>query len=128
MPERFPADDPREWVNRAHSDLILAKTKNQTVYLEDLCFHAQQAAEKAIKSVLIKHNVKFPHVHDIAERLTLLEKAGCLVPEFVRQAERLTRFAVFTRYPGIAPPLSDQEHEEAVHVAEYVVCWAEEQL
>jgi HEPN domain-containing protein len=32
------------------------------VYLEDLCFLAQQAAEKAIKAVLIKRGVAFPYV------------------------------------------------------------------
>ena len=48
-PERFPHDDPREWMNRAHSNLARAKLWTDGVYLEDLCFDAQQAAEKAIK-------------------------------------------------------------------------------
>lgn len=42
MPERFPPDDPREWLSRARSDLILAKAAGVGIYLEDLCFHAQQ--------------------------------------------------------------------------------------
>ena len=48
-PERFPPDDPREWMNRARSNLVLAKSRILGAYLEDLCFAAQQAAEKAIK-------------------------------------------------------------------------------
>ena len=41
MPERYPPDDPREWLNRAHSNIILAKNVNSTmVYLEDLCYNA----------------------------------------------------------------------------------------
>jgi HEPN domain-containing protein len=47
-PERFAPDDPREWLNRAMSNLTLAKIKIPGTYLEDLCFEAQQAAEKAI--------------------------------------------------------------------------------
>jgi len=43
MPERHPPDDPREWLNRARSDLLLAKSYEEGIYLEDLCFHAQQA-------------------------------------------------------------------------------------
>ena len=43
-PERFPPDDPREWINRARSDLTQAKNKVLGVYLENLCFNAQQAA------------------------------------------------------------------------------------
>ena len=49
---RLPPDDPREWLNRARSNLVQAQTRLAGVYLEDLCFAAQQAAEKAIKAVL----------------------------------------------------------------------------
>ena len=52
-PERFPSDDPREWLNRARSNLARARDRAAEVYLEDLCFDAQQAAEKAIKAVMI---------------------------------------------------------------------------
>ncbi len=58
--------------------------------------------------------------------LTLLEGAGQEIPGTVKQAERLTRFAVFTRYPGISPPVTQEEYEEAVSLAEAVVRWAEE--
>ena len=44
LPERFPPDDPREWMNRARSDLTQAKSQVPGVYLENLCFNAQQAA------------------------------------------------------------------------------------
>ena len=53
-PERFPPDDPREWWNRARSSLALAKTRPPEAYQEDLCSEAQQAAEKAIKALLIR--------------------------------------------------------------------------
>ena len=83
MPKRYPPDDPREWLNRARSNLVQAKAKRKGVYLEDLCFHAQQATEKAIKALLIKLDVDFPYVHDLAELLTLVEKAGQEVPESI---------------------------------------------
>ena len=76
MSKRYPPEDPREWLNRARSNLALAKAKRKGVYLEDLCFDAQQAAEKAIKALLIKVDVDFPYVHDLARLLTLLEKSG----------------------------------------------------
>ena len=43
--ERFPPDDPREWLNRARSNLARAHARVPDAYLEDLCFDAQQAAE-----------------------------------------------------------------------------------
>ncbi len=76
MPDRYPPEDPREWLNRAQSNLSLAKMQGERVYLEDLCFNAQQAAEKAIKAVLIHREVEFPYVHDLSELLTVLEQAG----------------------------------------------------
>jgi HEPN domain-containing protein len=89
--KRYPPEDPREWLNRARSNLALAKAKRKGVYPEDLCFDAQQAAEKAIKALLIKLDVDFPYVHDLAKLLTLLEKSGQNIPTSVRQAEELSR-------------------------------------
>lgn len=128
MAERYPPDDPREWLNRARSNLALARAEDQSIYLEDLCFNAQRAVEKAVKALLIRRRVEFPHVHDIAELLTLLERAGLEIPEPVREAERLTRFAVFARYLGVGPAVSHQEYEEALNTAEEVLRWAEEWL
>ena len=125
-PERFPPDDSREWLNRAKSNLAMAKGRVPDVYLEDLCFEAQQAAEKAIKSVMIKRGIEFPYVHDLARLLSLLEAAGERVPETVMQAEELTQYAMSTRYPSIEQPVSEQEYHEAVRAAEAVVHWAEE--
>jgi HEPN domain-containing protein len=128
MPERYPPEDPREWLNRAKSNLSLAKAEGSGIYLEDLCFHAQQAAEKAVKALLIKHGVEFPYVHDLSELLTLLEQKGIDFPETVKQGEKLTRFAVFTRYPGIASPVSHEEYEEALNLAEEIVHWVQDQI
>lgn len=42
-------------------NLARAKQKRpKDAFWEDLCFDAQQAAEKAIKAVLIFHQVEFP--------------------------------------------------------------------
>lgn len=126
--ERFSPDDPREWLNRARSNLARAQTKITGVYLEDLCFDAQQAAEKAIKALLIKRGVTFPYVHDLARLVTLLEEAGQEIPEFVRRAEALTRYAVVTRYPGLAEPVTEAHFQEAIAVAKAVLEWVEDQL
>lgn len=126
--ERFPPDDPREWLNRARSNLIQAKALQPGVYLEDLCFNAQQAAEKAIKALLIYRDVAFPYIHDLTKLLGLLQEAGEQIPDAVKRAGLLTRFAIFTRYPGIARPVSHQEYEQAIAIAEAVIRWAEERL
>lgn len=105
--------------------MLLAQVQGEGIYLEDLCFNAQQAVEKAIKAVLMQRAVEFPYVHDISQLLTLLEQAGQAIPPTVRQAKRLTRFAVFTRYPGVAPPIRPEEYAEAIRVAGEVIQWVE---
>lgn len=73
MPERYPPEDPREWLNRARSNVLLALAQGEGIYLEDLCFNAQQTVEKAIKAVLMQRAVEFPYVHDLTQLLTLLD-------------------------------------------------------
>ena len=124
-PERFPPDDPREWLNRAKSNLAMAKNRTPDVYLEDLCFEAQQAAEKAIKAAMIMRGIDFPYVHDLARLLSLLEETGESLPEIVTQAEELTQYATATRYPTLEQPVTERDYNEAVRVAEAVVRWAE---
>ena len=66
---------PEEWLRRAKSNLALARqAKGDEIYWEDLCFETQQAAEKALKAILIAKAIPFRFVHDLAELLTLLEK------------------------------------------------------
>ncbi len=123
--ERFAPDDPREWLNRARSNLSKAANRGPGVYLEDLCFDAQQAAEKAVKAVLLAHRIDFPYVHDMGLLLTLLQDHGETVPEAIRQAERLNPYATTARYPAIAEPVSEPEYANALGIAETVVRWAE---
>lgn len=124
--DRFPPDDPREWLNRAHSNLVRAKegVNIPGVYWEDLCFDAQQAAEKAIKAVLIALDVPFPYIHDLGRLLTLVAQEGREVLPSLRQAARLTRIAVVARYPGLPEAVTREEYEAAVAIAAEVVRWA----
>jgi len=125
--KRFPPDDPREWLRRARSNLSQAKGGVQLpeVCLEDLCFQAQQTAEKAMKGVLIALRVRFPYTHDLAELLSLIEQTGQIIPDQIREAAKLSDYAVEARYPGLAEPVSREEYKEAVTVAELVISWAE---
>ena len=100
---------------RARSNLIRCRedARLQGVCFEDLCFDAQQAAEKAIKALLIARGHRFPYVHDIAALLTIAGAAGIEVPADVREGARLTRFAVAARYPGVAKAATAEEHRRA---------------
>ncbi len=103
--ERFPADDPREWINRANSNLARARSLNPDVLFEDLCFDAQQCAEKAIKGLFVLRGERFPLIHDLEELLQRPVRTGVKVPKYVWDADELSRFAVTTRYQPVDKPI-----------------------
>ena len=69
--------------------------------------------------------VDFPLVHDLARLLTLLGQSGETIPQAIADATDLTRFAVATRYPSVAEPVTTEEHQRAVAIAAAVVRWAD---
>lgn len=120
---------PRAWLSRAYSNLTRAgQPKPEGVYWEDLCFDAQQAAEKALKALLLATDIPFRFVHDLGELLNLLTRAGVRVPEGVLEAAELTEYAVEARYPGPFEPVSEEEHRRALELATAVVDWVTSQI
>lgn len=119
--------DPEEWLRRARSNLAraLGDAGLPDVLFEDLCFDASQAAEKAVKAILVHRSAHFPKTHSLADLLTLTASAGVEVPSDVVEASRLTHYAVTTRYPGLAEEVTREEYVEAVRLAVRVVRWAE---
>jgi HEPN domain-containing protein len=81
-------DNPRGWLARARSNLLLAESGQQRgVFLEDLCFEAQQAAEKALKAVCVFYKIEFPKTHSLITLTALLEQAGIQLPPDVQEAD-----------------------------------------
>ena len=85
--KRFPPTDPREWLNRARSNLALARADATGALREDLCFEAQQVAEKAIKAVYVHRGAPFPFIHDLDRLLQILEQSGVKIPRYVKDFE-----------------------------------------
>lgn len=123
--KRLPAS-PKEWLSHALSDLKLAKLgrKHQDVLYQQICFHGQQAVEKALKAVLLFKKINFPLTHDIQELIDIFEKAGVSLPSSFLDAGNLTPYAVETRYPGYWGEINDSDVDEAIKIAEMVVAWA----
>ena len=116
-------DFARLWLRKADHDLI---TANQTLLLADgptdtVCFHAQQAAEKALKAVLTLRGRNVPRFHDLVR---LLELAVVDVPalEYFRvSCAEMTGYTVEVRYPGDEFDPERSEAVDAVRVAEELV-------
>jgi HEPN domain-containing protein len=128
LPKEIEPGEPGDWLRHAWSDLELARTRrNSKILLEDLCFHAQQATEKALKAVLIFRSVPFLRTHNIRTLIDLLPE-DLNLPEEAKSAPILTDYAVLTRYPGDLEPVTEEEYQKAVRIAEMVVQWAEKMV
>lgn len=127
MPPDLPAKGTaNDWLERAKGNLIRAKQfKPQGAFWEDLCFDAQQAVEKAIKAVCISLQIDFPKTHDISELFVLLDDAGHVFPTELWEAGRLSRYAIETRYPGEGEPVTEEDYDMAIVLADQVIAWAE---
>lgn len=84
-------------------------------------FHAQQAAEKSIKGMLVRLQVEFPKTHDIGELVDLLWGVDPGLAETLSGMHSLSPFAVEGRYPGDLPDVSVDGAREAVGIARRAV-------
>jgi HEPN domain-containing protein len=120
---------PESWLEHARSDLRLARLAvGQDVLPEQICFHAQQAVEKALKAILLARHVEFPLTHDLEELLSIFAVAGIEVPDQLQEAGMLTPYAVETRYPGFWGEISETDIRHALALAQGAVNWAEEMI
>ena len=72
------AKDPMKWIEVAKADLAIAGMPLPPGGMyEQLCFHAQQAAEKSIKAVLLHQGIEFPFTHNLQLLLYLLPPNIC---------------------------------------------------
>lgn len=115
-----------EWMRRAQADLAVANlTEDERISPEILVFHAQQAAEKALKALLVQRQIEFPRTHVIGLLLNLCERIGLAGIETLAEATVLTRYAVATRYPSEEEPVSREQAREAAGLAARVMAWVE---
>jgi len=90
-----PPDAPQAWLERARSDLALARVALQTpgVLAADACFHAQQCAEKALKALLVHRGIAFPRTHVLEMLLDIAQASDVDLPVSIDDIVRLTQYA-----------------------------------
>jgi len=116
-----------EWMEKARRDLRLAELALREEIHDGAAFHSQQAAEKALKALILALGGKIRKTHDIGELLDTLESLGLETREFYSiDADILTDYAVEARYPG--PPVAGEEAMEAYHIAARVLQLVDREL
>jgi HEPN domain-containing protein len=95
--ERFAL--ARTWIDVANTDLDAARMLLTNIPSAS-CFHAQQAAEKALKAALTAVVGDAPRTHKLLDMLDALVSCGVQEePEVKRACQILERFYAPTRYP-----------------------------
>lgn len=134
MPPQPPSagtlQEAREWLARAERDLQAARgaLRDTPPLPEMTAYHAQQAAEKALKAFLTLRSTPFRQTHDLEE---LQRQCQTLHPGFApfgAAAQLLAPYATKFRYPGgpLAPP--EREAQQALQEAEGMVRFVRQQL
>ncbi|MGH7388913.1 MAG: HEPN domain-containing protein [Candidatus Rokuibacteriota bacterium] len=99
------------WLAKADEDLGVAEVvlEGRLPTYGAVRFHAQQAAEKALKALLVRHQIPFGRTHDLGELLQLAEPHEPGIAEVLAEAEALTPYAVRDRYPTSDPPVPRED-------------------
>jgi len=73
---------------------------------------------------LIAYQIPPPKAHNINILIDLLP-ATLLKPSILIEAATLSNYAVDTRYPGEAAPMTEDEYLNALQIADATLQWAE---
>ncbi len=122
-----PRDDAEVtgWLALVEDDLRIARLslEQENPIIGPACFHAQQAAEKALKALLVALDLAVPRTHDV---VALVRLVASQLPEAndVREAAAVvTTYGVSPRYPALRPAASLDEARQAVAEAERISAW-----
>jgi len=118
----------KSWLERARSSHEISKAEmKDCIFYEDLCYQSQQAVEKALKGLLIYYGVDPEFTHNIGLLLNKLE-SFTEIPENIKTAINVTKYAVITRYPGEYDEVTKSDYEESVKIAKDCIDWVETKI
>jgi len=102
--------EAQRWMRYAREELALAKVlaSDADSPARLVCWHSQQAAEKALKAALIINGIGFPRTHNLVALRALLPSALAEKIDIAELAE-LTQWGTESRYPGDWDEPSDEE-------------------
>jgi len=111
----------KNWLTFARQDLRMAELALTEGILNQVCFHAQQCVEKAIKGWLEQHGQTAPRTHRLVDLIQLLSPD--VMSDLNNDLPLLDRFYIPTRYPDALPGIlpegmpAQKDAEEALNLA-----------
>ncbi len=113
--------EAKRWLIYAQSDLDAAQVLMQSheAYPRQICFLAQQAAEKSLKAILVLLELKFPYTHDL-DHLREIIPPGWRVKDAFPKLYALSIWAIDARYPDDMPDVVEADAQEALQLAKAI--------
>lgn len=124
--------DVQRWLDFAENDLAVAKHLLETFHpkpLEIICYHCQQAAEKAIKAVYIAVGMPggIPKKHDLSFLLEQMKHRVTIPDVMLDHADDLNSYSVIVRYPNEIQ-IDERKVLLSVRYADEIMNWAKEAI
>jgi HEPN domain-containing protein len=114
------ATDPLSWIDKAEEDYkitqLTLRRKQPLTY--GATYHAQQCGEKYLKALLVDRGLIPPRTHDLVALSNQCLYAGIMVPVSTVDLQRLSDYAVQSRYPGNEPTIA--EAKDALTIAKAI--------
>src|SRR5262249_3612457 len=91
-----PPDSVAGWLERADDDLRILEQSlsSESPAWMGVAFHAQQAAEKYLKALIISKWRHPPRIHELAPLVDLARALKCPLPDLASECETLKPYAV----------------------------------
>lgn len=116
--------ESERWLQFAAEDLQMGELAMREAIYNQVCFHSQQCAEKAIKALLRLQGKPAPRTHLLGDLLRLLDPNPFSAELAI---ELLDRFYLPTRYPDALPGSfpeglpNNEDASEAIDAAGHVL-------
>ena len=97
--------EPGRWLELAHEDIEMAEFALSQGIFRQVCFHAQQAAEKALKGILDFRIGTHPKSHVLEQLLLFDPDLHSELQDWQARCRDLDLFYIPTRYADAPPGL-----------------------
>ena len=122
--------DVAEWLRFVKMDQNTACHLFESMHpqpLEIICFHCQQAVEKAIKALFVLKEIEIVKIHDLGMLIKMIQTEIVFPDTITISAIRLTKYAATFRYPQ-SPDIDEALTRKALTDMETVITWCKEQI
>ncbi|HUT98731.1 MAG TPA: HEPN domain-containing protein [bacterium] len=130
----MPEERGRYWLKEAESNMSLARLVAEREYYSFACFHAQQAAEMALKAFLAFRGEVDMRTHSLHRLLAVVGRYDDEASRLDESGRALEEYYTATRYPngiGTGAPsdyFNERQSREALAAAGEVLGFVKERI